>query len=588
MKATRPIRCFIAVLTLAGCLQISGTLASEVDTAAATTPRLIVITDIGTEPDDLQSLVRLLVYANDLDIEGLIASTSRHLRNRVHPELIERRIGAYGEVLPNLRVHDSDYPEAEALRAVVRASDPLYGMDGVGKGHHVAAAQLIIDAVDRPDARPVWVTVWGGAAPLAQALWTVRETRSPEELEKFVAKLRVYTISDQDDAGPWIRMTFPRLFWISSIHAFTQYGLSTWLGITAAEPGSDPSLATRTWLDENIRSQGPLGALYPSPIFGVEGDTPSFLYLIPNGLGNAEHPDWGSWGGRYGQIADFLGLWTDTQDTVKGIDGKYYTSNKATVWRWRRDYQNDFAARMDWTVAARYEDANHPPLPSLNGEAGLQSIVFPACPGETVTLSAADSHDPDGDGLSYRWFWYRESDGIYSPALEINTEEGPETKVTINPWLQPAEIPLPGQYNFHVIVAVTDDGEPALTRYRRAIISVPTGGSTASGKQCPAIEVAAAPPFRDFADESVGVANAGYSTAKSSIGELLDNPATSAVVAKHLPQFVVMASDSPQARNMTLTAVQHFSPDITPEILQAIDNDLAGIPAIQGPQRQKD
>ncbi len=105
--------------------------ASEADVEKA---RLIVITDIGTEPDDIQSMVRLLTYANDIDIEGLIASTSRNMPDRVNPEFIEKRIGAYGEALPNLRVHDPRYPDAEALLRVVRASDPAFGMAGVGEG----------------------------------------------------------------------------------------------------------------------------------------------------------------------------------------------------------------------------------------------------------------------------------------------------------------------------------------------------------------------------------------------------------------------------------------------------------------------
>ncbi len=541
-------------------------------------PRLIVITDIGTEPDDLQSMVRLLTYANDLEIEGLIAATSKHLRDSVHPELIERRIAAYAEALPNLRVHDSSYPDAESLSNVLRTADPLYGMAGVGEGRNTAAAQLIIDAVDSPDPRPLWVATWGGAAPLAQALWTVSKTRTPEEVEAFVGKLRVYAISDQDDAAPWIRMTFPELVWVSSMHGMTQYRLSTWVGITAPEPGSDVALGSSQWANENIRSHGPLGATYPRPIFGIEGDTPSFLYLIPNGLGSPEHPNWGSWGGRYDNIADFLGLWTDTTDAVTGVDGETYRGNKETVWRWRDAYQNDFAARMDWSVNAGFADANHPPQPLLNGEGGLAPVVIEACPGASVTLSAAGSADPDGDALSYRWFWYREVNGLWSPTLSLGAEAGPETTAIVEPWLQPHGFPLPAQYDFHVILSATDNGDPALTRYRRAIVSVPTGGGSVAGTPCPVIDIAETPPFRDFADETISDSGAAYSVANSTIGELLDNPATRAVLAEHLPMVVEMAGAGP-ARNMTLTGVRHFSSDITDELLEAIDADLAMIPA---------
>ena len=102
--------------------------------------------------------------------------------------------------------------------------------------------------------------------------------------------------------------------------------------------------------------------------FLMEGDSPTFMYLIDNGLGCAEHPDWGSWGGRYELYQprterwfiepETRPIWTDAQDEVMGCDGSWHTSNKATIWRWREAYQNDFAARMDWTVKD-YDEANH-------------------------------------------------------------------------------------------------------------------------------------------------------------------------------------------------------------------------------------
>src|ERR1043166_2942325 len=189
--------------------------------------RLIVLTDIGNEPDDSESMVRLLLYTNEIDVEGLIASTSRHHPNNPLRNLIDERVAAYGQVLANLRKHDPSYPDVRQLQSRVLSGSPVYGMTGVGEGKDTAPSGLIIAAVDKPDPRPVWVAVWGGAADLAQALWTVRATRSPAEVERFVAKLRVYSISDQDDAGPWARANFPRLFWIASVHALFRYSLAT-------------------------------------------------------------------------------------------------------------------------------------------------------------------------------------------------------------------------------------------------------------------------------------------------------------------------------------------------------------------------
>ena len=144
----------------------------------------------------------------------------------------------------------------------------------------------------------------------------------------------------------------------------------------------------------------------------MEGDTPSFLYLINNGLGDPEHPDWGSWGGRYEFYTPRMRkwlyepetrpFWSDAEDEVLGVDGKWHTSNKATIWRWRAAYQNDFGARMDWTIKP-YAEANHPPVAKLE-----HANQLTAKPGERVNLSAEGSTDPDGNALSYEWFHYGE------------------------------------------------------------------------------------------------------------------------------------------------------------------------------------
>ena len=220
--------------------------------------------------------------------------------------------------------------------------------------------------------------LWGGPNCLAQALWKVKETRSVQDVEKFVKKLRVYAISDQDDSGPWIRKTFKDLFYIVSpgYHKFGGYHYATWSGISGDKfhgrfAGADFTIVDNPWLDKNIRCKGPLGEQYPFMKFLMEGDTPTFLYLIINGLGDTELPNWGGGGGRYEcyrprPVRWFIEpetrpLWTDAQDEAMGVDRSWHTSNKVTIWRWREAYQNDFAARMDWTIND-YKNANHPPV----------------------------------------------------------------------------------------------------------------------------------------------------------------------------------------------------------------------------------
>lgn len=448
--------------------------------SAAVTPqktRVLVLTDIGNEPDDSMSMIRFLLYANEFDVEGLVVTTSIWQPTVVQPQLIRERVEAYGKVRDNLLVHASGYPTAADLLARIKSGRAEYGMAGVGEGKDTEASEWIISVVDRPDPRPVWVTVWGGAVDLAQTLWKVKKTRSPAGVEDFVKKLRVYTISDQDDTGAWMRATFPDLFYICSIHAFGRYGRATWTGISGERlngfKGPDFSWVSNEWLDEHIRKYGPMGALYPRFEYIMEGDTPSFLYLIPNGLGVPEQPGYGSWGGRYEKASPSEGLYTDTLDTVRGADGEMYTASQATVWRWREAYQNDFAGRMLWTVRSSYKQANHNPIVVLNGKEGKDPVEFNVKVGETVKLSAAGSNDPDGNDLSYEWFQYNEVSGLFTPMVRLPTESGPETSFEA-PAGRPGRFGRPPFWDrtIHIILAVKDDGTPSLYAYRRAIIRI--------------------------------------------------------------------------------------------------------------------
>jgi hypothetical protein len=395
--------------------------------------------------------------------------------------MIEERVRAYGRVLSNLKVHATGYPEMRQLLGLIKAGRAAYGMSGVGAGKDTDASRLIIAAVDRADPRPLWVTLWGGSADLAQALWSVRATRPPEELARFVAKLRVYSISDQDDAASWIRGSFPSLFWVVSVHAFGQYRLAAWTGISAPMLGADASVVSRPWLDANIR-KGPLGSLYPAPIYLMEGDTPSFLYLVPTGLGSPEHPDWGSWGGRYGSVGPDLGLWSDTVDTVKGADGAEYNSNQATVWRWRREFQNDFAARIAWTVTSTRDAANHAPEVVINGETGGAAIAISSCANRPVRLSAQGTRDPDGNKLTFNWWQYREASGGVNPqAIAISGADSLDATVVAPMTARPApNVDIPSEVVYHIVLSVTDEGSPSLTRYRRVLLKVPTAGTAAA------------------------------------------------------------------------------------------------------------
>ena len=287
--------------------------------------RLIVLTDIENEPDDTQSMIRLLLYSNDIDIKGLIATTSCWLRTSVHPESIKKVIEAYRSVLPNLRLHDPAFPSTESLLSTVKQGLPIYGMQGVGQGKSSEGSEWIIKILEEPDERPLWISVWGGSNTLAQALYTINQTKPKVEVEKLISKLRVYTISDQDDSGIWIRNNFPTLFYIVS--PGDEYGNATWIAMNEYFEGANNNVVSNSWLAENIQQgHGPLGTNYPDVAYGMEGDTPSWLSLINNGLNNPEHPEWGGWGGRYEKYKP------DFSKQKKGTSGVLPNPKTREIW----------------------------------------------------------------------------------------------------------------------------------------------------------------------------------------------------------------------------------------------------------------
>jgi hypothetical protein len=405
-------------------------------------------------------------------------------------------VKAYAQIRGNLQLHAKDWPTAEELDQRIFAGQPAYGMAATGEGKASAGSQALTRAIESNDPRPLWICLWGGVNTLAQALIDLRATHSPAEMEGLIAHLRVSSISDQDDAGPWIRREFPTLFYVvkPSSPNGEEYYYATWTGISGDlyyrnGAGADTGLVSNEWLETNIRAKGPLGKMYPRFMFIMEGDTPSYMGLIDNGLNSYRRPDWGGWGGRYVYRQPYgepHAIWTQggdlfaratSQDRVIGTDGVEHISDQATIWRWREAYQNDFAARMDWTFKD-FAHANHNPELVVDGQAGTAPIELTVDAKQTISLDAAGSHDPDGQTLRYKWWVYEEAGlaGTHGADVTIAGATLPQAQVTINSpcrdgWIH-GMMPCRGEGVAHVILEVTDEGTPRLTSYRRIVLHV--------------------------------------------------------------------------------------------------------------------
>ena len=224
--------------------------------------RLIVTTDLGgTDPDDVQSMIHLLLCSNVIDIEGLISSQV-WMDDPDKTAKISEVVEQFGEVLPRLNKHAEGYPGLNQLRAIIKQGQTVSNMTGVGSGKDSPGSELIISVVDKKkDQRPVWLAAWGGMNTVAQALWKVKHTRSEKAFKKFISKIRIYDVLGQDDAGAWIAKNFPEIIYIRNREVY----------------GWGPS---DQWIKENIQSCLPFGKHYPNRVWAGEGDSPSFLFPI--------------------------------------------------------------------------------------------------------------------------------------------------------------------------------------------------------------------------------------------------------------------------------------------------------------------
>ncbi|WP_130836265.1 DUF1593 domain-containing protein [Lachnoclostridium sp. Marseille-P6806] len=413
------------------------------------------------ECDDMNTFLHLLLYANDIDLEGIVYSGSKFHYQGIpekgippmrwaDPAWMYEYINDYEKVWPNLKAHDPAYPDPDYLRSIVAIGNVrmVSEMEEVTEG-----SELIREAILKDKPGKLYVQIGGGTSTVARALRSIEEEyRDSADWGKIRRKvsdtLVIVMIVTQDDTyRDYISPVWPD---VQMIHCMTILPVAFLYG-----PKGDPVEAlecfSAPWMKEHLLDKGAFMARYhtwgdghhydgeePGSQFGdnpdllagnwwghvphtkydmiSEGDSPSFLYLLDRGLRSLEDPSWGGWGGRYERTSehDFdprTDYWLSAEDESCGqVDGKAYALS-----RWIADWMNDFAARASWTQTADRLQTNHCPLLQVDG--GLERT---AGAGEEITLHVC-AEDPDGDAMRLTFWRYAAADR-YRGQEEIRLE----------------------------------------------------------------------------------------------------------------------------------------------------------------------
>ena len=445
-------------------------------------PRVIVTTD--GEADDRCSMIRFLLTSNEFEVEAIINSSSQFHWvggqgwHAFHPvEWVKEQIDLYAQVYPNLTLHDKNYPSPDYLlskwkigniKAAGESDERTQGAEFI--------AQILLDETD---SRPVWIQAWGGTNTIAKALKII-QSEHPEKMQTVANKMRLFLIWEQDQTyQEYIRPHWEHLNVLTIISDQFDSMAYIWPKVLPAE--IKPYFEA-PWMQTHIlQNHGPLAAAYEAlnGAFHAEGDTPAFLHTIPTGLANLENPNWGGWGGRYVHVRHNVWMDPPPADNWKHPDGRRTIDNSwakkfenvtdpdmvklrtqyfKPIWRWLDTVQNDFAARADWSVKP-YAEANHHPVIKLsNTQLNIQAKA-----GQVISLDASQSYDPDGDKLSYKWWFY----------AEASDYQGSEI-APINQAIANFTVPRDAKNGdeIHLICEVADSGKPKLVKYQRIIVNV--------------------------------------------------------------------------------------------------------------------
>lgn len=302
------------------------------EVGAAEKPRVIVSTDIGgSDPDDFQSMVHYLVYADRFETVGLISSPP----NQGRAEHILECLDAYAKDYPALVSGSNGYPTPDELRSVVRQGATEAQTGELPEQAISDGARLIADQAGLEDARPLYVLVWGSMTDVAQAV---------AHRADIVPRLRVYSIGswntrNDTKARDYLYHHHPDLWWIESD--------TTFRGMYMGGDQED-DWGNTTFVKNHVQGHGHLGDFFFAKKPDIKmGDSPSVLYLLH---GDPSAPETDHWGGAFirPDPEKRPHYWHDNPDLNLITQGR---NGAITVNKWRRAYLTDWKLRMDRLLA---------------------------------------------------------------------------------------------------------------------------------------------------------------------------------------------------------------------------------------------
>lgn len=489
-------------------------------------PRIIITAD--PELDDNNSLIRFLLYSSNFKVEGLIYASSQFhwkgdgkgttfmipgreytkfglnlcpctsYRWKQGERFIHEAVEAYEKVYPNLKIHDPAYPSPAYLFSKIRYGNINFEGD---YSENTEGSDLIKAAILDQIPGHLYITAWGGESTIARALKSIEDENKNKpnwkQLKATISKKVVLLSSGHQDLTyvQYIRPNWPDI----DCRQY-QKGPNYSYGAQLNALKENAELLTPKWMQQQIRSVGPLGEIYrvwgdgkqmvkgdPFDYFGLdgysneelkkmgyivwmpkqekgswlgEGDTGTFMNLLDNGLQAIETDAPGGWGGKpfHPNPKTYIDPFSNDTSKVKDlvISEEYLKKiaesedNSVAFPNFFPAAQHDFAARMKWSVTNNFKSANHAPIIQLKGSATIQ-----VKPGQQIYLNATVK-EPDGDQYEVKWWQFSKKQT--ETVLGINQKNSLQTSVTI-----PANAK---KQTLYLVLQVQEKNENSLTSYQ--------------------------------------------------------------------------------------------------------------------------